>query len=529
MSSALVPPMPPFAGQAAALVSAGGRGHVRAGRRFRVTLAVLLLAATVGCRPAEQRAEMEVARADQLTAQKDMGGALQALGRATALDANNVDAWVKLGTLQLRAGDATSADQSFQRAQELAPDNIAALENLVILSIRGGDVDRAKRYLDALLVLQPDDPAGLLGQGAIALRERKPADALATSGRLVANYPDIAESYQLRARALAALGRPKEADDLLEKWLVTHPGDPGTKDVLLLLLDRYRADGDVTGIRSAAVRLHALLPDDPRYALETARAYRAQGKVDLAEDAVQDLLRAHPNSTAVTRAVLAYWRDVLPPADARTRTLALAERAGPAVKIAVANSLTDAGLGTDALGLLTPLAGPTVTAETVDAAAAQARAFAALGRTAEARRRADEVLGFDPGNVSALLVRARLSLAARQFEAAIADAQLAVSNDATSEAAAALVAQVYAAQGNQPLAQQAYALAIQRFADSYGLLSKYLDWLSSAGRRREAMQLVGSFARHHRRSDAAWRRYADLCRTENDPCLAEAQARPSAA
>ena len=467
---------------------------------------------------------MEIARADQFLAENNGPAAFAALGRATTLDANNVDGWLKLGLLQLRAGDATAADQSFQRAQELAPDNITALDNLVILSIRGGELDRAKRYMDALLVLQPDDPAGLLAQGAIALRERRLPDALAASEHLVKDYPDISEGSLLRARTLFALGRPKEGVDLLEKWLTTHVGSDGAKGVLLLLLERYQADGDVAGIRSASRRLHDLAPGDPRYALESARADMAEGHRDQADNIVEALLQAHAESPAVARAVLAYWRDMLPPDQARARALALAASAKPATKVAIANSLVDVGLPTDALAVVVPLVGPKVTAATVDARAVQVRALAAIGDIGEARRRADKVLDFDGGVVPVLLVRAQLFLSARAYDAALADAQLAQSSDGGSEAAAAMIARIYATQGNRPLAQQAYALAVQRFPDSFGLLSAYLDWLKAAGRQHDAMQAAGSFARLHRHHKVAWRRYADLCRAENDACLMEAQA-----
>ena len=505
----------------------GGSGPAGLGRlrSMAVGLALGLASLAVpGCRPPEQQAALEVAKADQLLAENNGYGAFVALGRATRLDANNVDAWLKLGLLQLRAGDATAADQSFQRAQELAPDNIAALDNLVILSIRGGDLDRAKRYMDALLVLQPDDPAGLLAQGAIALRERRLPDALAASERLVKDYTDISEGFLLRARVLTALGRPREATDLLEQWLATHVGNGGAKNVLLLLLERYREDGNVGGIRSVARRLHDLAPDEPRYALEVARADVAEGHRDRADGIVRALLRAHPRTPAVTRAVLAFWRDTLPPGEARARALALAGGASVPTKVAIANSLVDVGLAADALAVVMPLVGSEVTAGTVDARAAQVRALAAIGDVREARRRADQVLAFDGGVVAVLMVRAQLFLAARAYDAALADAQLAQNSDADNEAAAGLIARIYAAQGNSALAQQAYALAVQRFPDSFGMLSAYLDWLNAAGRRRDAVQAAGSYARQHRRSAPAWRRYADLCRAEQDPCLAEAQA-----
>jgi len=492
-------------------------------RRGSASLLLAAMLACTACGSATQRAERAMAEGDERLDARDMGRALAAYGRATRLDGNNVDAWLRLGRAQLQAGDPTGADQSFQRAQELAPDNIEALDNLVILSVRGGEVDRAKQYLDTLQVLQPDDPAGLLAQGTVALRERRPADALAVADRLVGNYPDLAEGLLLRSRALAGLDRRRDAVAALEAWLKVHGGDPRAGDVLRELLDQHRSAGDVAAIRDVAGRLHALEPGEPRFALEVARAARAAGRAAEADATVAALLVAHPGAPDVARAVLAWWRDQLSPGEARRRALALAD-AQPPLRTLIAGTLIDWGQPAAALAMVPLPADPQMAAATLDAHVVAARALAALGRGAAARAEADRILAFDPGNVPALLVRARLALAARDFAGALADAQLARSSDASSEDAAMLVPRIHAAAGDPVLAQQAYALGVQAFPDSYAFLSTYLDWLGAAHRPRDAMQAVASFARRHPRHAPAWRRMAALCADLGDPCLIEARA-----
>jgi predicted Zn-dependent protease len=157
----------------------------------------------------------------------------------------------------------------------------------------------------------------------------------------------------------------------------------------------------------------------------------------------------------------------------------------------------------------------------VDATVALARALIAAGRTAEARSRLDAVLAFDPGNVAALVARGGLRLAAGDRAGALTDAQLAWSDDQTNQAAALLVAKVHARSGEAALAQQAYALAIQAFPDSYPVLATYLDWLGQTEQADNGLQPLASYARRHRGDGLAWQRYALLCRRLNDPCATE--------
>lgn len=495
-------------------------------RRLRAAALLAALPAWLavgGCQPAEVRAQKQAAIADQLAAQKAFPAAAVAMGRATRLDGNNTDLWLKLGHVSLQAGDFAAADQAFQRAAELQPDSVEALENLVMLALRAGMMDQAKRFMDPLLVLQPDDPAGLLTQGSIALHERRYGEAIATADRLMATAPDITEAYLLRARALTGAGRTGEGIALLEKRATAAPAEADARALLSLLLDLYRRTGDVAGVRGTALRLHRLLPADPSYAMESARAYHAQGRDDLADATIADLRRAHPGSVGIVRAIVAYRVATLPGPAARAAVAAMARGAPPGIVAAVAGALVDMGDAGQALALVGPLIGPAVDAGNVDAATASARALAALGRDGEARARIDRVLAFDSGNVPALVTRARFRLARRDLAGALTDAQLAWSSDDDSQDAALLIAQIYDAGGNAGLAQQSYARAVQAFPDNYPLLGRYLDWLVAAGRRDAAIDAVSSYARRHRANRVAWQRYAALCTAAGNACVEEAR------
>jgi predicted Zn-dependent protease len=486
-----------------------------------IGLALLAAVGLAGCRPAAVRAQQNAALADQLIGLKAYPAAATTLAKATALDPDNPDLWLRLGRVQLQANNPGGADQAFQRASELAPDNVEALENLTVLAVRAGQLDRAKRYMDPLLVLQPDDAAGLLAGGAIALQEHRTADARAAADRLVAGAPEIAEGHILLARSLAAAHQMDEAVAILRKRIAVLKEGPDAIEARALLVSYYRQMGNLAGVRSIALELFRLKPGDPSYALEAARAFHAAGQGAQADRAIAGLLKAHPGAVAIVQAVIQYRRATLPPSAAVTAIETLASGASRPVVVSVANALTDMGAPARAIALVAPLTAGPLDGAHVDATVALARALIAAGRTAEARSRLDAVLAFDPGNVAALVARGGLRLAAGDRAGALTDSQLAWSDDQTNQAAALLVAKVHVRSGEAALAQQAYALAIQAFPDSYPVLATYLDWLGQTGQADNGLQPLASYARRHRGDGVAWQRYALLCRRLNDPCATE--------
>jgi hypothetical protein len=246
-----------------------------------------------------------------------------------------------------------------------------------------------------------------------------------------------------------------------------------------------------------------LFPDDPRYAIEAARAYSAQGQQDKVKDIVDDLLQRFHDNPDVLIAIGNFWRDTQSVEAARAQLFRIATGAPPRVRSALADQLIDLGDPQHALQLLASMAPAEINSRNVDAQTHYARALLATGQKAQAQAKVDAVLAFDSDNAEALLTRSRLKLLANDYRGAFTDAQLVANDDENNEEAALLVAQIYAAQGNQVLAAGAFGTARQKFPDSTAVLKAEVDWLLSQKRTEEAAQRAESFYRAHLRSGPA--------------------------
>jgi hypothetical protein len=316
-------------------------------------------------------------------------------------------------------------------------------------------------------------------------------------------------------------GRPGAAARLLEE---RQAGDPDSRDLATELMSLYRRTGNRDGVRRTAIRMMAFFPDDPRYALESVRAYHAMGRDDDARRILDDLTTRFASSISVMIAVAGLRLDIEPRATALDAIVATAGRSPRRVRAALADFLTDLREPARAAALLAPIAPAAVTVATIDLQAAYARALFALGRTGEVQRRIDAILAFDAVNPTALLLRAHLAYARGDYLKAATDAGVVASDDDTNEEAALLVAKIYAAQGNLVLASKAYADAHDGFPDSATVVRTQTQWLLSQKRGREATAIAASFAHTHRGQVAAWQLYRDICAAaDNAACLAEAR------
>lgn len=481
-------------------------------------LAPLVLAA---CHSAVDQSNAYEALYDREMSVKAYPAAVKSIAEAVKLDDNEPRRWLKLAKVQDLVNNSSAAAISYQRALDLEPTNIEALENLAVLSVRAGQFGLAKEYIDPLLLLQPNDLAGLLASGAVAMNERRFADAEKTANSIITQAPALAEGYILRARIIELSGRPRDAIALLEE---RQQADPANNDVPRELMGMYRRQGDRAGIRRMSIILNTKFPDDTKYALEAARAYHGAGRDEEARALIMQLSQNHTRSLSVMTAVAGLWRDIESKPAAVDQIAGLAAKTPPHVRAALADMLTAMGGPARAAAVLAFIAPQPVSVGNVDIQASYARALYALGRTGDLQSKVDALLAFDEVNPGGLLLRARIELARGDFMKAATDAAVVASDDSSNEEAALLLATIYAGQGNDVLAAKAFGEARDNFPNSAGILDVQTKWLLSRKRIKEATDTAAAFAHAHSRIFDGWRIYRDICTaTGNAACAAEAR------
>jgi Tfp pilus assembly protein PilF len=486
-----------------------------------IPTALIALLALAACHSAIEKSDAYEALYDREMSVKAYPAALGSISSAIKLDDNEPRRWLKLAKVQGLVNNQSAAAISYQRALDLEPTNIEALENLAVLSVQAGQFGLAKEYIDPLLLLQPNDLAGLLASGAVAMNEKRFADAEKIANSIITQAPSLAEGYILRARIMELSGRPREAIALLEE---RQKIDAANNDLPRELMGMYRRQGDRAGIRRMSIALHAKFPNDTKYALEAVRAYHGAGRDDEARGLMAELSQKYTGSVSVMIAVAGLWRDIEAKPAAVDQIATMAAKTPPHVRAALADILSSMGEPARAAALLGFIADQPVTVGNVDIQASYARALYALGRRAELESKVNALLAFDPGNPGGLLLRARIELARGDFMKAATDAGVVASDDDTNEEAALLLAQIYARQGNDLLAAKAFGQARANFPNDPEVLDAQTKWLLSRKRAKEATDVAAAYAHAHTRQYDGWRIYRYICiATRNIACAAEAR------
>ena len=106
------------------------------------------------------------------------------------------------------------------------------------MAAAAGDYAAASASLEQVLKTAPHDADALLLRASIALTQNRPKAALDDAQTVLADSPKRLEAKLMRVRALASLGREKEARDAVEEVVQGAKHDPGANYLRMVLAIR---------------------------------------------------------------------------------------------------------------------------------------------------------------------------------------------------------------------------------------------------------------------------------------------------
>lgn len=206
------------------------------------------------------------------------------------------DAHYRLGLLDLKRNQPVPAYRELLRAAELLPGNEEVLSRLgqLALSIYNADpnhprqlYDQAAKTAGQLLNKGPDSFDGNLIKGAIALVDRKPADAVVSFRKAVAVKPDDSEAQLGLARALVQNNQAPEGVALGQRLIRKNQAfGPGYD----FLHEQYQTAGMKDDAENILKLKVANNPKQPAYIVELARYYAALRKTPEVDATIAKLI-----------------------------------------------------------------------------------------------------------------------------------------------------------------------------------------------------------------------------------------------
>lgn len=479
---------------------AAPRSPMRRAAGAAVLGAALLLAA---CDSAEERKQSHLDSGLALMEQGEAQKAFLEFTNAVRIDDGFLPAHAALGRLHMREGRHGAAVPHLLRVAEAEPENVEAQLDLAEAFLELREPEGVLRHAEAALARDGDDPRALaLFAGAVLLQGDVDA-ARARAARALELDPAqplarlVAVAERLRA------GEPEAALALLDAAPDTGSGagsdtgpdtgsDMGFELVRIQILERM---GDRQGVGAALLRLAEALPADEGLRLALVRWHMQADPPDL--DAAEAELRALADASGAPNArlrVVDFLAQARSVQAAREELEALiagaeseAEGAAEAGLYGRALARVELALGEReaALARLEAMAETDEGGEAGDAARLMlARALDPQDPGTPARRAAliEEVLERDGGNVEALALRAELALMEDRPSDAILDLRAALDAAPRRPALLELLARAHEREGDDALAAEQRAVAVQATGAAPGPSLRYAEQLARMGR-----------------------------------------------
>jgi putative PEP-CTERM system TPR-repeat lipoprotein len=190
----------------------------------------------------------------QLVVQKSVD-ALESFSQLTKLQPDQAPPWYWLARAQAARKNDADAMRSLKKALALTPEFMDAQLALAGLSERAGDLEQALSLARQIQRQEPKSSVGLLLEGDLLVKQKKPAPALAAYEKALALEPDPTVKIKL-VNLMAAGGKNKQAEERLLGWIKAAPDRPDTVLLRMYLGQTYLASGQY---QPAATQLESVV------------------------------------------------------------------------------------------------------------------------------------------------------------------------------------------------------------------------------------------------------------------------------
>jgi tetratricopeptide (TPR) repeat protein len=417
--------------------------------------------------------------------------ALKAIHEALAARDDVSDYWLLLARISTASRDVAGAFAAYENVIVLDRANIEALRLLCQLGLSINALDKVDKYADQLLLLTPGDPLPLVMKGSAALQRGDASTAMRFADEVLATNSQDHDAQILKGRVLASRGKLAAAASYLEGVLADANDGPR----LTFLMQLYQKAGDRQSYQRTVERLARVKPDDAEAQLVYADMLYQIGQPVAANTVIVAQMRKHPNDIGLAAKIVDVW---LRQGPAALSPLQISEQAATAsleMKSAYARFANEVGRPRIAAAILGDVDGAEASVANSDAKAAQAYALGMQGQLAEAMRRLNDVIAFDPVHPGALLGRARLKRLQNDVTGAIADARQVVADDARNVTARLVLVDLFFARGDVDLGLATLREGVSAVPDDVRLAARLTNFLLANGQKREANDVLRNLVR----------------------------------
>lgn len=460
-------------------------------------LLVALLVATAACEGREERVARHQARGLEFVAAGAFEKARLEFHNAVRIDPDFAPGYFQLALLREREGDLAAMAALLQRVIEIEPEHVAARVRLAQLALIEPAPDIALDHAEAAMRFAPGDPEALAARALVRLQLGNTVGARADAEAALAKEPFQPQARMVLVNLALEAGRPKEALAMIERHAEARPRDLAMAGLKLGILETM---GDQAAIGAHLAWMAQTFPELPNLRLALAEWHLSQGDTAKAAAEYRAMVAAAPQNVEAALAYVGFLERTggAEAARAELERLAQAEGAPFALLAALAELEDRLGLKEAARARMRAAIAAPKRPEDANAARRQlARLLNQDGAAAEALALVDAVLASDPGDLEALALRAAMRLDAGETGPALVDLRRALRESPRHPSLLTLTARAHLIAGNEVLAGENLAGAMQASGFEPEMTLRYAEFLARSGRLGPAESVLSEAARRH--------------------------------
>lgn len=447
---------------------------------------VLMAAVLAGCKSNDERAEEYYQSGLSLIEAGDTDRALVELRNVFQLNGEHREARTALANIYLANGNRQEAYSQYLRLAEQYPDDVDTRLLLSELALESQNWDELERHGTVLQELAPDLPrtkALTLARTYLdAVKNEDAAERRDILRQVQALQSELPDSPALRNILIDGYSREGTYDKALielDKLIAASPGIRRYYDQRLSILARQE---DADAIETQLREMLELFPEDQRVKAMVVRFYLAQGDTGEAEEFLRSISDPAAEEVGPFMDLVRFVMQTRGRDAARIEIeRGIAENPNPNMFVAMLAGLDfEDGNRDEAVQTLESLLADAEPSEQKNQInMILARMLITQNNLVGARRIVEEVLAADDSQVEALKMQAVWQTDADDTDGAIANLRRALDKEPEDAQAMTLMAAAYVRAGNQDLARDFLALAVEASGNAAEESLRYAQLLIS--------------------------------------------------
>ncbi len=465
---------------------------------FRTPMKSLLLSAMIvgiaACSSPEEVMQSHYENGMELLEENDIIKASIEFRNALQIDDTFVPAWYGMSLVEEENEEWDKVIMLLSKVVELEPTHVTAQVRLGTLMMMVGQMEKAVEISETALLLDNQDPEVLALRAAILFKLEDTEGALDFANRALVIDPGNLNAIQILAAERFA---QRDYEGALGYVNQSNVDASTNKDLMLITIMIYETMGDVEKAEEAFVSLINAFSEDEELRLGLVNFYVKHNNIDAGEREIRNLaeldLADYDKSIDVVRFLNSY-RGV----DAAEEELkALIQRGTDVIRYQLA--LSEFYLGNnkepearDVLGKIVERAGSSEGGRIARAKIGEMEMVA--GNYAAASEIVNQILEIDGANINALEMRGSIYLNDNNYDSAIQDLRIVLSEAPDSVRASMLLARAYELNGSIELADDTLADALRYSENDPAVAVAYADFLTKQSAVARAEEILMNVA-----------------------------------